>query len=182
MTQLERNSWHVKDTAVASELIELLGLSDAEKASLKALHGKAQELGPQMTQEFYDRILSKENTAQYMEGADVERLRVSVSDWFSDLFAGDYGTDYAQKRIVIGKIHVKIGLPVRYPLAMLDVVQKYGELVTEGQSEDVKQAFRKVLALDIAIFNQAYEDNQLHHLSELMGNERLARRLLQGDL
>lgn len=182
MTQLERNSWYVKDTAVASELVELLGVSDTEKAALKALHGKAKELGSQMTQEFYNRILSQENTSQYMEGVDVERLRVSVSDWFSDLFSGEYGPEYAEKRIVIGKIHVKIGLPVRYPLAMLDVIQKYGDLVTEGEGEEARQAFRKVMALDIAIFNQAYEDNQLHHLSELMGNERLARRLLQGDL
>lgn len=182
MTQLERNSWHVKDTAVAAELVELLALSPAEAAALKALHGKAQELAPQMTQEFYNRILSQQNTSQYMEGVDVERLRGSLSGWFSDLFAGEYGPSYAEKRIVIGKIHVKIGLPVRYPLAMLDVIQKYGDLVTEGQGEEVKQAFRKVLALDIAIFNQAYEDNQLHHLSELMGNERLARRLLQGDM
>jgi hypothetical protein len=34
------------------------------------------------------------------------------------------------------------------------------------------------LALDIAVFNQAYEDTQLKHLAEMVGNERLARRLL----
>lgn len=42
-------------------------------------------------------------------------------------------------------------------------------------------AFRKVLALDVAVFNQAYEDNQLQHLSELVGGERLARLLLSGS-
>lgn len=35
-----------------------------------------------------------------------------------------------------------------------------------------------MLALDVAIFNQAYEDYQLRHLAELVGGERLARRLL----
>jgi hypothetical protein len=39
-------------------------------------------------------------------------------------------------------------------------------------------AFRKLATLDIAIFNQAYENTQLAHLAEMVGNERLARRLL----
>ena len=43
-------------------------------------------------------------------------------------------------------------------------------------------AFRKALARDIAIFNQAYENNQLQHLAEMVGGERLARRLLTGQL
>ena len=38
-----------------------------------------------------------------------------------------------------------------------------------------------MLALDIAAFSQAYEESQLWHLSDIMGNERLARRLLMND-
>ena len=43
-----------------------------------------------------------------------------------------------------------------------------------------RAAFRKVLALDVAVFNQAYEDNQIEHLAELVGGKRLARLLLTG--
>ncbi|PMP83730.1 MAG: Globin-coupled histidine kinase, partial [Roseiflexus castenholzii] len=42
-------------------------------------------------------------------------------------------------------------------------------------------AVRKVLALDVAVFNQAYEDRQIQALAEMVGNERLARRLLSGE-
>jgi hypothetical protein len=37
------------------------------------------------------------------------------------------------------------------------------------------------MSLDIAVFNQAYEDRQLEHLADLVGGERLARRLLTGS-
>ena len=37
-----------------------------------------------------------------------------VADWFCDLFSGQYDEAYAKKRIAIGEIHVKVGLPVRY--------------------------------------------------------------------
>lgn len=34
------------------------------------------------------------------------------------------------------------------------------------------------IPLDVGIFNQSYEDNQLHHLADLVGGERIARLLL----
>jgi hypothetical protein len=98
------------------------------------------------------------------------------------MFTGPYDSSYAQKRMKIGKIHVKIGLPVRYPLAMLDVIMSFGEQVTQqsAQPEAALVAFRKVFALDVAVFNQAYETSQLEHLADLVGGERLARLLLTG--
>lgn len=112
----------------------------------------------------------------------MERLHSMVADWFVDLFNGSYDTNYARKRLGIGRIHVQIGLPVRYPLAMLDVVAPYGQKVVASSSnpELATRAFNKVVALDVAIFNQAYEDNQLEHLSTFVGGERLARLLLSG--
>jgi hypothetical protein len=181
MTQ-DRKSWQVKDTAVVDELITLMQLSDAEAALLGNLHDAARTTSPQMTEAFYERLFAHEHTREYFEGKSMERLHSMVGDWFVDLFGGQYDQNYARKRMVIGEIHVKIGLPVRYPLAMLDVIMPFGEAVARqsDQPEAAVIAFRKVFALDVAIFNQAYEDNQLKHLSELVGGERLARLLLSG--
>jgi hypothetical protein len=66
---------------------------------------------------------------------------------------------------------------------MMDVILDFGLKVANQSSnpDRAKQAFRKLLALDMAIFNQSYEDVQLKHLAETVGNERLARRLLTGS-
>lgn len=178
----ERSSWSVKDEAIAEELSTLMGLSDDEAASLAALEDEASGRARDMTDDFYDRLFAHENTKEYFEGHNMDHLHAMIGDWFVELFHGDYGPDYVSNRLTIGHVHVKIGLPVRYPLAMIDVISRHGEAVT-AQADDpeaAEAAFKKVLALDIAIFNQAYEDNQLKHLSDLVGGERLARRLLMG--
>lgn len=179
----DRSSWQVKGESILGELVALMSLTKEDAALLGALHGAAKAAGPAMTKVFYDRLFSHDNTSEYLQGAPMTRLHSMVGDWFSDLFGGTYDEAYASKRLTIGQIHVRIGLPVRYPLAMLDVVMPFGEEVSKQSADPAKAlaAFRKVLALDVAIFNQAYEDNQLHHLADLVGGERLARRLLAGQ-
>lgn len=179
---MDRASWQIKDEATLTELVTLMNLSAAEGQLLAGLHGEAKEHGPALTKQFYDRLFAHANTAEYLRDVSMDRLHTMVQEWFAGLFCGTYDAEYARRRLTIGQIHVKIGLPVRYPLAMLDVVMPFGEMIAKSSPtpDAAVAAFRKVLALDVAIFNQAYEDNQLQHLSELVGGERLARRLLTG--
>lgn len=180
---LDRSSWSVKDKDILTELVKLMDLTSEETAALAAAQSAAQAIAPEMTKVFYDRLLAHPNTREYLEGVDVNRLHTMTGQWFVELFGGDYNETYASKRLAIGEIHVRIGLPVRYPLAMIDVITAYGDRVASeaANPEVTTAAFRKVLALDVAVFNQAYEDNQLQHLSELVGGERLARLLLSGS-
>lgn len=179
---LERNAWIVKDAALQAELSELMGLTAEEVAALAELRDTAATRARAMTEDFYGRLLAHANTREFLEQVGMDKMHAGTGEWFTELFGGDYGERYVGRRLVIGKTHVRIGLPVRYPLAMLDIVSAHGEEIAASSSRpDVaRRAFRKVLALDVAIFNQAYEDNQLLHLSELVGGERLARRLLAG--
>lgn len=179
----EHASWQVKGESILGELVKLMGMNDAERALLGDLGSTARTVAPDMTKAFYERLFSHENTAEYLKDATMDHLHSFVAQWFIDLFSGTYDEAYAKKRLGIGQIHVRIGLPVRYPLAMMDVILAFGETVARQskQPEQAMAAFRKVLALDVAIFNQAYEDNQLKHLSELVGGERLARLLLSGQ-
>ena len=179
----ERSSWQIKGDGILGELIALMGLTPDEQALLGTVQGHAREIAPRMIDDFYGRLFKHEQTSEYLAGASMDRLHSMVTEWFVDLFSGKYDQTYARKRLTIGEIHVRIGLPVRYPLAMLDVVMPYGEAAAKqsAQPDKAATAFRKVLALDVAIFNQAYEDNQLRHLAELVGGERLARLLLAGQ-
>lgn len=175
----DRQSWTVKDEAILDDLVALMGLTEAEKRAMAGAKSQAAALGSQLVDAFYTRLLNHENTAEYLAGM-VEHLRGTLINWFLELFSGTYGKEYAQSRLTIGKTHVRIGLPVRYPLAMMDVLMEFGEKVAAASPnpELTAKAFRKLAALDIAIFNQAYENTQLAHLAELVGNERLAHRLL----
>jgi truncated hemoglobin YjbI len=178
----ERSSWSVKNEDIHDELAEMMELSDEEKDLLVDLQDTAEAEADALTDDFYDRLLSHENTAEYFEGEDMDERHAMIADWFVDLFNGSYDAEYVEQRLKIGHIHVRIGLPVRYPLSMIDVIMQHGEKVVaeSDEPEKAKAAFQKVMSLDIAVFNQAYEDRQLEHLAELVGGERLARRLLVG--
>ncbi len=175
----DRKSWNIKDEAILDDLVNLMDVTAEEKNALATVKEQAQALAPELVDAFYKRILAHPNTAEYVAGM-VDHLRNTLQDWFVQLFSGEYGPEYVQSRLAIGKTHVRIGLPVRYPLAMMDVLIEYGEKVAvhSPQPDLATTAFRKLAALDIAIFNQAYENTQLQHLAEMVGNERLARRLL----
>jgi len=178
----ERKSWSVKDEDIHAELSEMMRLSEEEKELLSELQDTAEDQADDLTDDFYDRLLDHENTAEYFEGEDMDERHEMIADWFVELFGGTYDAEYVAQRLKIGHVHVRIGLPVRYPLSMIDVIMEHGEAVA-AQSRDpetAKDAFQKLLSLDIAVFNQAYEDRQLEHLANLVGGERLARRLLTG--
>jgi len=174
----DRKSWDIKDEAILDDLVALMGLTDDEKKAMAACQDGAAAGGEAMIDAFYERLLAQDVTSEFLEGM-VDHLRTTLEAWFIALFSGDYGSDYVKSRLAIGETHVRIGLPVRYPLAMMDILIEHGERIAGAQGEIGQKAFRKLAALDIAIFNQAYENKQLAHLSELVGNERLARRLLQ---
>lgn len=175
-------AWQLTDTAVLAELRDLMGITPAIAARLAALSEAAHAATPQLAEAFYARLMEHEETAEYLRQTSLEARHRTIGQWFVDLFSGNYDDEYVAKRIMIGKVHVRIGLPVRYPLAMIDVVMEYGEQVARqsAYTTEALAAFRKLLALDVAIFNQAYEDNQIEHLAELVGGKRLARLLLTG--
>jgi len=173
----DRKSWEVKGEAIYEDLVKLIGLSDEERSAIAGMKADAEKVASEMVDNFYKRLLAYENTAEFFHGQDIELRKKTIHSWFMDLFAGKYDGEYTRQRLKIGQVHVLIGLPVRYPLAMLDIVMEYGLKATAG-NETAQRAFRKLIALDIAVFNQAYENSQLKHLAETVGNERLARRLL----
>ncbi len=175
----DRKSWAIKDETILDDLVQLMGLTAHDKEILGSLKEQAKAAAPQLAEDFYARLSVYPPTAEYVEGS-VDRLKGTLQRWFIELFSGDYGQDYITGRLRIGHVHVRIGLPVRYPLAMLDIVMKAGgEVIAHSANPgEATQAFHKILALDIAILTQTYENSQLKHLAEMVGNERLARRML----
>lgn len=174
---MEKMSWNVKEEHIVDDLVALLSITTEECQLLRSLQGEAEAITARMVDEYYDRLLAHEMTREFI--TDLAALKRTLAQWFVKLFCGNYDKNYALDRLRIGMAHVRIGLPVRYPLAMFDVLDRYGVEVAEQKGPEAVIAFRKVLALDVATFTQAYDNTQLNHLKDLVGgSEILARRLL----
>lgn len=177
---IKRKSWDIREEQIVDDLVKLLQITPEECELLKSLQPEAQRISLALVDDYYDRLLEHEETREYI--TDLAALKTTLAQWFVKLFCGNYDRAYALDRLRIGMAHVRIGLPVRYPLAMFAILTRYGDKVTESKGSKAAEAFHKVLALDVATFTQAYDNTQLSHLSGLVGgSEQLARRLLSDE-
>lgn len=177
---IKRKSWDVKEEQIVEDLVKLLQITPAECALLQSLQGEAKKVSMALVDDYYDRLLEHEETREFI--TDLAALKTTLAQWFVKLFCGNYDKAYALDRLRIGMAHVRIGLPVRYPLAMFAILTRYGDQVTASKGPEATEAFHKVLALDVATFTQAYDNTQLSHLTGLVGgSEQLARRLLSDE-
>ncbi|AKG69858.1 Globin-coupled histidine kinase [Serratia fonticola] len=177
---MKRMSWDVKDENIVDDLVALLCISSEECKLLQTLQQEAEKISKRLVDEYYDLLIAHELTNEFI--TNLPALKSTLAQWFVKLFCGNYDKDYASDRLRIGMAHVRIGLPVRYPLAMFAVLDRYGVEVAEKGGEAAVNAFRKVLALDVATFTQAYDNTQLNNLKDLVGGSGdLARRLLHDE-
>lgn len=174
----EMMCWSVKEEQIVDDLLALLQITPEECALLKSMQDDARNISPALVEAFYERLVNNPMASEFIQ--DVSALKKTLANWFVQLFCGVYDREYASNCLRIGMAHVRIGLPVRYPLAMFDILQQYGVEVAHSRGPQGVNAFLKILALDVATFSQAYDNTQLNHLTQLVGGSpTLARRLLQ---
>ncbi len=179
-----RKSWDIKGAELFHDLMTLVNLTVEERSALLELHPKAVEAAPAMAESFYERLMAHPETAEYFAGQDLTTRKKTAGDWFAAIFSGQTDEEYIRARLHIGMVHVKVGVPVRYPIAMMDLIMEHGHRVCAGSANPqlAIRAFNKMLNIDIAIFNQAYEDTELQNIAKLVGeNELLARRILSQE-
>ena len=121
--------------------------------------------------------------------AQIERLKDTLRAWLKDLFSGQYDEAYVVRRWKVGQRHVEIGLDQVYTGAALSRLRGGLLLALEKEaraktppgiwprSSAARGALNKLLDLDLAIIEDAYQAEFLAHQSRTeraLQNERLA--------
>ena len=173
-----QKSWEVKEKTILDDLIHLIDLTPAEVQMLVNLQEQAQAIAPALSEAFYRRLMHDPFTVEYL-GSQIDARKKTLEMWFAELFSGKYDQDYVQRRLSAGQSDESMSLSIRYPLVMIDLILEHAVKVTaeSAQPDQAMRAFRKLLALDVAIFDQAYEDVRLKHLAATLGNERSAHQV-----
>jgi len=115
---------------------------------------------------FYQAILRDPAARAVLEGeAQVERLKVSLTQWLEGLFSGPYDETYFEKRARIGRVHVRVGLEQRYMLAAMNVLREGLHRALWAASDEGLGAFDDHLAIDqicdieLAIMLETYRED-----------------------
>lgn len=161
--------------AYYGRLREFVGFVPEDVATLKRIAPVLLPEQTRITDAFYDAILKEPETAAYVEGR-VDALKKTHGKWFEELFDGAYDRAYFERRWRIGMAHVRIGLGPRWvdmvvahinQLVLAALVEHLG---TEGA--EAHQSFARLLELDRAIIQLAYDEDRLDRFSEFTGMKR----------
>jgi signal transduction histidine kinase len=128
---------------------------------------------------FYENLMRFEETTKILTASsDRNRLRTALLGWLRELFSGRYDADFVARRWRVGWRHVEVGLnPIYMNAAVAWLRQRLFHLIMQvwkGPLEGLLatlQALNKLLDLDLAIIEAAYQAENAHRQQQ---HERLA--------
>lgn len=174
--------------AIFEEMKSFLDFGDEDIVNLRALAPVFATHGPSITDRFYETLGRYPSTASFIAGR-VDSLKGTHGEWMRSLFAGEYGAAYLERRLRIGQIHVKIGLPPYYVEAVMNAIRIGGhdaivrEIHEPARVDALYASLVKILDLDLLLINLAYADERLNRMTKVTGMSRkLVERLINaGD-
>jgi len=162
------------------ELQSYVGWTDADAERVAVASPLLEPHLLPLIDDFYDEIERHPNARKVITGgpAQIERLKGTLVRWISDLLSGRYDADYVARRWRVGWRHVEIGLDQVYTNVALSrlrtgLIRSLHE-AWPGEPGDLKETVRalnKLLDLDLAIIEDAY---QAEYAARLQRSERLA--------
>jgi signal transduction histidine kinase len=143
---------------------EFLRLTPEEEASLVKLKPLIAKHADDLVHAFYRHLLQFEETRRLLTNEMItNRLLAAQRKYLLELVGGDYGPQYVEDRLKIGRVHERIGLTPQWYLGAYNL---YMALLLPLIHEEYRgrpaefmalyMAFRKVVFLDIGLAIEAY--------------------------
>jgi signal transduction histidine kinase len=162
------------------ELQAYVGWTDADAQRIMAASPLLEPPLCRLIEDFYAEIERHPEARKVITGgqAQIDRLKGTLLKWVRDLLTGRYDADYVARRWRVGWRHVEIGLEQVYTNVALSrlrtgLIRSLHES-WQGEAialEETVRALNKLLDLDLAIIEDAY---QAEYAERLGRHERLA--------
>ncbi len=170
------------------ELQRYIRWNDADAGFVRQAYEIILPAIPSLIDDFYAEIQRHPNAAAVITGgaAQIERLKQTLRRWLDGLFCGKYDEEYVRTRWHVGRRHVEIGLEQAYATAALSrlrsgILDHLRRSWTGSNAIliQIDQALNKLLDLDVAIIEMAYQQHfiwklQEHARQQSQQTERLA--------
>jgi len=161
------------------EMKSFLNFGNEDVENLKRLAPVFAKHGRDITTRFYQTLERFPATAKLIDGR-VDALQKTHAQWMSELFSGEYEEAYFDRRVKIGMVHVRIGLPPYFVEAVMNFIRTEGllaiheEMPEEG--DELGTSLLKILDLDLILINMAYSEERLDRVSSFTG---MSRKLIE---
>ncbi|MFO0725841.1 MAG: protoglobin domain-containing protein [Myxococcota bacterium] len=162
-----------KGFEIFEQMKAFLSFGAEDAAHLRRLGPLMMPHQPRLTDAFYAQLALHPPTAKLIEGR-VQALKQTHAAWFAELFNGEYGRAYFDRRWRIGLAHVRIGLDPFWVEVVMSLIRGIGGEALSGAPDEnaLRSALLKILDLDLLIINLSYQEDRLDRLTEFTGLKR----------
>lgn len=169
---------------VFEEMLKYIGLSATDVSNIISLRDSILPLLEEVTEKFYEELLKNPNARAIFTGGDrqIAHQRILLTRWLSEVFDGNYGREYYEKRFQIGLTHMRVGLPQPYMCLGMQLIWQELDRVIRRQcvpQQDEKLAsLHKILMFDLAVMLDSYTASyieQTRNTERTVVEERLTK-------
>ncbi len=160
------------------ELKRYVRLDERDAALLRAFGVLIGPELPRIAREFYDRIREHEEAHAVFTGEEqIQRLQRSLVAWLSRVCGGVYDEAYHEQTSIIGRVHVRIGLPQRYMLTAMALIRvellRLADRLLGADAAPTREALVRVLDLELAVMLEAYKDSYVERIENAAKQESM---------
>lgn len=137
----------------------LLGLTPAGESALGAFRPTIEALADPIVAEFYRHQLTVAEIGAIISDADtLARLKASMRSYVLRLFDGQYGMDYANARLRIGKVHARIGVSPKLYVASIHQLDSLlrRTATRHGATPEMLDSLHKLILFDLQLVFDTY--------------------------
>jgi len=159
------------------EIKRYVRLDERDAELLREFGGRITAELPRIALQFYDRIREHEDAHAVLNGEEqIQRLQRSLVAWLSRVLGGKYDEQYHEQTSIIGRVHVRIGLPQRYMLTAMALIRvellRLADQLLAEQAGPTREAIVRVLDLELAVMLEAYKDSFVERIEQAVKQER----------
>ncbi len=172
------------DSAFFIDLKLRIGFDGLDADNLHSLREVVEPAVAEVSDHFHEWLFRDPSARAVFTGgpAQMEKQRRVFADWVRDLFNGAYDFEYFQRRIDIGRTHVRVGMPQHYMFTSMQVVwQKLQEVIRRSGTPNAEaklDSLHRLLVLETAVMLESYKDHYSQRLREeerTVAEERLTQ-------
>jgi len=159
------------------EIKRYVRLDERDAQLLRAFGQLAAPELPRIAREFYDRIREHEEAHAVLTGEEqIQRLQRSLVAWMQRVCSGQYDERYHEQTAIIGRVHVRIGLPQRYMLTAMALIRiellRIADRALGVEAGPTREAIVRILDLELAVMLEAYKDSFVERIEQAARQER----------
>ncbi|MWV47455.1 hypothetical protein GRF59_28100 [Paenibacillus sp. HJL G12] len=166
-----------------NEQMRMIDLNESDLRLLRQIKPEVERYLDRITDFFYTSVLDVEKLEQIIvKHSTIERLKKTLRDHLLEIFNGDVDEKYISKRLMIAKVHKRVGLEPKWYLSAFQNLQNgfmeilYKEIrMDDEQRLMVIRTITKLLNLEQQLVLEAYEKENMQE--QLLEHEKVKNEL-----